>query len=186
MKPLTFVGFLKRYVQELSSQKTANVRKLAKDAVDKSPRLRAPLLLFLFLTHSPDSSERLLHGFAKLSLQYRCLEKYGSPEQLLISLENKTADLPEEFLKAYRSYCSVRDRSANEQRTKALMRQRILKLQVEKQVTDYRLYTALHLNAGNFSAFMRQQKLDRLSLDKARQMLFFLESHDTTSDLSVK
>lgn len=186
MKPLSFAGFLKKYVQELSEQKTVSVRKLAKTAEEERPRLREPLLMFLFLTHTPESAERLLRGFPKLSSQYRHLNAYNSQSQLLDALEDKTANLPENFLKAYRSYRSVRDRFQNEQRTKAFMRQRILKLQVEKRVTDYRLYTALRLNPGNFSAFMRQQKLDRISLDKTRQMLSFLESHDTSSGLSVK
>lgn len=177
MKPLSFAGFLKKYVQELSRMNTISVRKLAKAAEEESPRLREPLLLFLFLTHAPDSAERMLLGFKKLSLQYSHLKEYGSAELLLRSLEDKTAKLPENFMKAYRSYRSVRDRLKNEQHTKALMRQRILRLQAEKRVSDYCLYTALRLNAGNFSALMRQQKLDRLSLDKARQVLSYLESN---------
>lgn len=177
MKVLSFVGFLKKYVQELSGQKTVSVRKLAKDAEFDSPRLREPLLLFVFLSHEQASASRLLEGYPKLSKLYRQLCEAQSPDMLLSDLESGTNGLPEGFLKVYRSYHSVRNRSKNEMETKRLMRQRILKLQAEKKVTDYRLYTTLHLNAGNFSAFMRQQKLDRLSLNKARQMLSFLESN---------
>lgn len=186
MKPLTFAGFLKKYVQELSGQKTVSVRKLAKAAELKSPRLREPLLLFLFLTHTSDSAEHLLQGHPKLFAQCGSLKAYRSAEHLLKSLENCTADLPEGFLKAYRSYRSVRDRCKNEQWTKSLMRKRILQLQAEKHVTDYRIYTALRLNPGNYSAFMRQEKTDRLSLDKARKMLSYLENSSEPPTTNLK
>lgn len=186
MKPLTFAGFLKKYVQDLSGMATLNCRKLAKAAEVESPRLREPLAMLLFLTHSPEACRKALRGCSKTSVQFNYLNAFQSVDDLFDAMENQTAELPERFLKAYRSYRSVRDRNKNEQWTKSLMRKRILKLQAEKHMTDYRIYTALRLNPGNYSEFMRHQKLNRLSLSKVRRILFFLENAGESFDEITK
>ena len=56
------------------------------------------------------------------------------------------------------------------------MKRKIALLQIEKQITDYRLYTDLHLNAGNFNAFMKHDCLDKLSLENTRKVLMHLEN----------
>ena len=45
MRKLTFEGFLKQYVAELSGVQTASVHKLA-DCLSKNPRLKEPLFLY--------------------------------------------------------------------------------------------------------------------------------------------
>ena len=45
MRKLTFEGFLKQYVAELSGVQTASVHKLA-DRMAKNPRLKEPLFLY--------------------------------------------------------------------------------------------------------------------------------------------
>ena len=45
MRKLTFEGFLKQYVAELSGVQTANVHKLA-DCMTENPRLKEPLFLY--------------------------------------------------------------------------------------------------------------------------------------------
>ena len=45
MRKLTFEGFLKQYVAELSGVETASVHKLA-DRMAENPRLKEPLFLY--------------------------------------------------------------------------------------------------------------------------------------------
>ena len=45
MRKLTFEGFLKQYVVELSGVQTASVHKLA-DCMTENPRLKEPLFLY--------------------------------------------------------------------------------------------------------------------------------------------
>ena len=45
MRKLTFEGFLKQYVAELSGVQTASVHKLA-DCMAENPRLKEPLFLY--------------------------------------------------------------------------------------------------------------------------------------------
>ena len=45
MRKLTFEGFLKQYVAELSGVQTASVHKLA-DCLNENPRLKEPLFLY--------------------------------------------------------------------------------------------------------------------------------------------
>ena len=46
MRELTFVGFLSRYVRELSMSGTNSISKLAREAATNNYRLREPLLLY--------------------------------------------------------------------------------------------------------------------------------------------
>ena len=50
MRELTFEGFLRRYVRELSAQDTLDVSKLAQEAQQEKPRLREPLFLYAMET----------------------------------------------------------------------------------------------------------------------------------------
>lgn len=50
MRALTFLGFLKSYVRELSLSHSTGVRVLAKEAVERNPRLRELLYLYALLT----------------------------------------------------------------------------------------------------------------------------------------
>ena len=49
MRELTFVGFLSRYVRELSMSGTNSISKLASEAATDNYRLREPLLLYALL-----------------------------------------------------------------------------------------------------------------------------------------
>ena len=57
MRELTFVGFLSRYVRELSMSGTNSISKLAREAATNNYRLREPLLLYALST---DNSALLL------------------------------------------------------------------------------------------------------------------------------
>ena len=50
MRELTFPGFLKSYVRELSLTHSTGVRVLAKEAAERNPRLREPLYLYALFT----------------------------------------------------------------------------------------------------------------------------------------
>jgi hypothetical protein len=178
MRVLTFEGFLKKYINELSYSKSNRLTRLATEAAEQNPRLREPLLLFTCLTHSQESAQQLLAKNESMKIDYNhFFAQYQSSEKLLESLKTGDNELPDTYKKVFKSYLSVRNRFQSDNHTKSLMKAKIQKLQEEKNVTDYRLYTDLHINPGNFNAFMKHDRLDRLSLEKAQSILRHLETY---------
>jgi len=95
------------------------------------------------------------------------------------ALINDDPALGAEYRKVYKSYLSVRDKKKNENQTKALMRGKILRLQNEAGVSDYRIYKDLNLNQGNLHAYLKHGDCSKVSLDTARKTVDYLESLDT-------
>ncbi len=107
---------------------------------------------------------------SKLSNRY-------SLAQMLLLLENQSHELPEGYLKVWRSYCSVRDAALADNDTKELIHRRVLELQEKKKLTNYRLYTDLKLNPGNVNAWLKHNDSSKMSLDCARQIYKYAKSY---------
>ena len=175
MRKLTFEGFLKQYVAELSRVQTASVHKLA-DCMTENPRLKEPLFLYA-LTF--DKVELLLRYTANstIAAEYEQLFNLYSLEQMLVLLEKQSLELPEGYLKVWRSYCSVRDAVLADNDTKEMIHRRVLELQQKKKLTNYRLYTDLKLNPGNVNAWLKHNDSSKMSLDCARQIYKYAKSY---------
>jgi len=169
MRKLTFEGFLKQYVAELSGVQTASIHKLA-DCLSENPRLKEPLFLYALAF---DKVELLLRYTANstIAAEYEQLSNLYSLEQMLVLLEKQSSELPEG------SYCSVRDTSLADNDTKALIHRRVLELQQKKKLTNYRLYTDLKLNPGNVNAWLKHNDSSKMSLDCARQIYKYAKSY---------
>jgi hypothetical protein len=174
VRELTFGGFLKQYVRALSLADTGNLYKLAAEAASANPRLREPLLLYALFS----GKEKILLTATKspeLRGEYvDILERYDR-QAMLQSLQSGESLLPERYERVYRSYFSVKNRSKNTAHTKALMRNRIMRLQREKNITNYRLYTDLRVNPGNMNAFIKHGNCSKVSLEIARRAITYLE-----------
>ena len=175
MRKLTFEGFLKQYMAELSGVQTASIHKLA-DCLSENPRLKEPLFLYaltynkvnLLLRYTANST--FVAEYEKLSNRYLL-------EQMLLLLEKQSPELPEGYLKVWRSYCSVRDSALADNDTKELIHRRVLELQQKKHLTNYRLYTDLKLNPGNVNAWLKHDDSSKMSLDCARQIYRYAKSY---------
>ncbi len=107
MRKLTFEGFLKQYVTELSGVQTASVHKLA-DCMAENPRLKEPLFLYALAFDKVDLLLRYTVTSAVVAEYEQLFNRY-SLAQMLLLLEKQSPELPEGYLKFWRSYCSVRD-----------------------------------------------------------------------------
>ena len=168
MRKLTFEGFLKQYVAELSGVQTASVHKLAA-CLNENPRLKEPLFLYAL---AYDKVDLLLHYTANSTVvaEYERLSNRYLLAKMLLLLEKQSPELPEGYLKVWRSYCSVRDAALADNDTKELIHRRVLELQQKKKLTNYRLYTDLKLNPGNVNAWLKHNDSSKMSLDCARQI----------------
>jgi len=175
MRPLTFPGFLKSYVQELAGSKTVSMCKLATMAKSSNPRLREPLALYAHATGKTESLFKAARDYAEFQEALQLLRRYEWSE-LLEMLKAQDARIPDRYLRVYQSYCSARDRYKSEVHTKQLMHRRITALKQQKSVSNYRIYTTLGLNPGNVNAFLKHGDTSKLSLSTARKTLAFLDS----------
>ena len=168
MRKLTFEGFLKQYVAELSGVPTAGIHKLVA-CLNENPRLKEPLFLYALAF---DKVDLLLRYTEKSTVvaEYEWLSDRYSLAQMLLLLENQSPELPEGYRKVWRSYCSVRDSALADNDTKELIHHRVLELQQKKKLTNYRLYTDLKLNPGNVNAWLKHNDSSKISLDCARKI----------------
>ena len=178
MRVLTFPGFLGQYVHALSLSGSKSLYKLAKEAASSNPRLREPLFLYALFS---DKSHVLSAAARSLPVVREYEELLGryDKESMESALINDDPALGVEYRKVYKSYLSVRDKKKNENQTKALMRGKILRLQNEAGVSDYRIYKDLNINQGNLHAYLKHGDCSKVSLDTARKTVDYLESLDT-------
>lgn len=175
MRKLTFEGFLKQYVAELSGVQTASVHKLA-DCLRENPRLKEPLYLYALAYGKMNLLLRYTKDTVHLA-EYERLSSSCPLKQMLTLLENQSPELPEGYLKVWRSYCSVRDAVLADNDTKELIHRRVVEIQQKKHLTNYRIYADLKLNPGNVNAWLKHNDSSKMSLDCARQIYKYAKSY---------
>lgn len=176
MRALTFSGFLAQYVKQLAAEETNSLYKLAAEAGSNNPRLREPLLLYAVYTQK----EKVLLQATKepnLRMEYQRMVTLYSADMMTEMFEQASPELPAEYHKVWRSYQSRRNRGQVDEHTKELMRLKVKRLQAQKGVTNYRIYTDLKLNPGNLNAWLKHGDGDKVSLETARRTLRYVENH---------
>ena len=175
MRELTFLGFLTRYVRQLSMSDTNGLYKLAEETSTNNPRLREPLFLYALYAQKTDlllqaTKDVELHQYYQTMLNAHSLETMNRAFTL------HSLDLAEEYHKVWKSYLNVKNRNQADNHTKELMRNKVKRLQEQHKVTNYRIYTDLKLNPGNLNAWLKHGDCDKVSLDVARQTLHYVEN----------
>ena len=168
MRELTFPGFLKSYVRELSLSHSTGVRVLAREAAERNPRLREPLYLCALFTGQIVLLQKSVRG-TTLAAVYAGLS--DEPTEIEKQLRAEPSELPEAYGKVWHSYLVYKKRGKRDEETKELMRQQIVQLQAERGVSNYRLYTSLGLNPGNLNTWLKHGDGKKVSLKTARAVL---------------
>ena len=175
MRKLTFSGFLTEYVRSLSKAGTTSVFVLAREAAGDNPRLREPLLLYALACGKKELLLRAAKRFGLESSYEPSLSVLGKHNVEFILQKNL---LPEGYQKVWRSYLAKKNSHYTDDETKELMRSRIIRLQKERNVTNYRLYTDLKMNPGNLNAWLKHGDGNKISLDRARDVLRYLSENN--------
>ena len=165
MRKLTMIGFLSKYVQELADTNTLNVRKLYSIVESGNYRLREPLFLYCYYNKKADILTKYQNAADRE--EFLAIIK-------IIESGNLTALLPNyaKVFKAYDYQCGKHD---NEIRVKSLMAKKITRLQAEKGISSYRVYTDLRINSGNYDSFIKGRDYSKIRLDKCREIVNYLE-----------
>lgn len=174
MRKLSFEGFLREYLRTLSGNQSLSIRKLTRLAEQEIPRLREPLFLYAFYCGKTELLLQAVRG-TKLEKPYHKLFDTYDATTIIFALQDKSSALPAAYHKVWRSYCSAAQHVQTDDQMKELMRKRILALQKEYRVTNYRLYTDLHLNPGNLNAWLKHGDPAKISLDSARRVMSYLQ-----------
>ena len=174
MRRLTFKGFLESYVKYLAAEDTVDLTRLA-SLLPGEPRLAEPLVLWAVVTGRGARLAALLEE-NPLAPEVRAVERLAEAGRLEETLAAAGPELRPEYAKAWRSYVSRRDAASRDARLKLEARERVLALEVVKGVTRYRMAKTLGLNPGNLNAFLVQGNASKLSLDKAFQLVRYLEA----------
>jgi hypothetical protein len=175
MRALTFAGYLKSYVPYLAETNSLAMSRLLKVAADE-PRVTEPLLLMATVTGRSSELARRLYDTPELLEELRLLETLMQSGKLETALETEDPRLREEYTKTWRSYVARRDAPQRDARLKHVARERALALEATRKVTRYRMAKDLGLNPGNLHAFLSQEKVDKLSLDRAHELVEYLEA----------
>ena len=167
-------------VIDLQKKETAraSMRKMVNHLLKKYkyPRLKEPLFLYALAFDKVDLLLRYTATSA-VAAEYEQLSNRYSRAQMRLLLEKQSPELPESYLKVWRSYCSVRDAVLADNDTKELIHRRVLELQQKKKLTNYRIYTDLKLNPGNVNAWLKHNDSSKMSLDCARRIYKYAKSY---------
>lgn len=175
MRELSFNGFLRKYIDELSYQGGENLCKLALEADTRNPRLKEPLVLYAYFVKDSITVKR---QFSDSTLYYDyCEFSTNYPEPKLAMEYLKRGSIPDSYQKVYRSYVSRRDRQKYDNEFKESLRVEIQTALRDKNVTAYELLQvqSLELNKGNFYAFLRG-KTNSMSTNDVYRVLKYLKN----------
>ena len=95
---------------------------------------------------------------------------------MLQALKENDPALSAEYRKVWRSYLAQKNRNKTDAQTKELIRQRILSMQKEKGVSNYRIYKTLGLNPGNINDWLKNGAGEKVSLAVARKAFEFMQN----------
>ena len=175
MRELTFSGFMKKYVAELSAGHTTAIYKLVREAVTQNARLKEPLYLY---AASNGHLRTLLAASKKTALYEEYLTLYNAftyPE-LLQELKKETGELAEGYRKVWRSFCSVKGKVARDERVKTMMAMKIKQLQLDRKISTYRICKDLGLNNANVNHWLKNGCNGKVSMDTARSVLQYVDN----------
>jgi hypothetical protein len=164
MRELTFKGYLQQQLCELSGLNSKSLYKFAKLS-ENNARLRDVLCLFLNYYVDEKLKNQLCRRFPNLLKGCELLHD--------VSLGHFD-DLLSEYRTIYENYLNNKNSKENEEKIKFLMQKRIVEVQAEKGITNYRIYKALNLNPGNVNAFLKKGDTGKVGLDTARRILAYV------------
>lgn len=170
MRELTFQGFLKNYIKELSISNSLDFNKLVLE-IQKNPRIKEPLYLYSIVSNKQTKLKQLLEN----NIDYNNFMQMLINHNLYDLLDSNRSKLKIEYIKVWKSYLSKRNRPQSINHTKELILNKVNEYKKLKNISNYRIYTDLKLNNGNINAWLKNGECDKVSLETARKVLKYLE-----------
>lgn len=161
MNQITFNNYLKDYLRMVSQKHTLSVHTLFKHS-KKNVRIIDPLILYCVYNNKTD----VLNKYTK---------EYMHLYERILNCNYDFSEFDDfYFEKIYDSYLHTINRVNYDKDIKAKIREQILALQKEKNVSNYHIYNSLNLNHGNINAFLKNNDTSKLSLETAKRIMYFV------------
>lgn len=159
MNRLTFEGYLKNVIKSITGTSSFNMRELSVKC-NRRPELLEPLALYAVLT----GRSELCRKNDKVYNECLRLKSSRSIRKISPVYEN-----------IYKGYNAAKNQVKTDNQIKSKFRNRIIAMQKEKSITNYRIYTDLNLNHGNVNSFLKNEDYNKLSLETVRRIWKYLE-----------
>ena len=158
MNNLTLIGYLKKQIKN-NGCGSLSISKLSSYSLEHNELLHH-IALYAYLTDK-------IHLCGKNeALCMECMKIKNN--------ENYIRDC-KEYAGIYDAYKEEIGEFKKEDEFKAKIRKRILELQKEKSISNYRIYTDLGLNPGNVNSFLKNGDYRKLSLNIVRRIWKYVE-----------
>lgn len=158
MNNLTLIGYLKKYLKNNGCD-SLSISRLSSYSLEHE-ELKYHIALYACLTDK-------MHLCGKNEALYmECIRIKNN--------ENYMKDY-KEYAEIYDAYKEETGEFKKEDEFKAKIRKRILELQKEKSISNYRIYADLGLNPGNVNSFLKNGDYRKLSLNIVRRIWKYVE-----------
>ena len=171
MRELTFKGFLKLYVKELSRGNTVNIQALVSEVETGNHRLCAPLVLYAV---SADKKAAMLRSLGQSPAS-------GEMREMLNTFKGEGAeqrldaeDLSSEYRKVFEAYKIAKQAPERDMELKKAMREKVLQMMASSRCTKYRIYTDLKLNPGNVNSWLKNGDGTKVSYKSAKLIMDYV------------
>lgn len=178
MRYLTLKGFLANYLSYVSEKGDRSVTKLSKELFGGNTKLKEPLMIYAMLTQKKESLQKLLTKNPLLAKEF--LQHFSNlyfEKNIEEALSEKPSSLPKQYTDLYERFLKARNKIKTEDKTKLLLRSYIEMYKKQYGITNYRIYTDLKLNGGNFNDFMKNGNMDKLSLEDVKWTVEYLKTY---------
>ena len=162
MRKMGFVGFLKKYISDVSGVNSLSIHKLVKLS-KKNHRLFDSLLLYCVITNRKE-----------LFNKYTNNQFYTLVEELKRDNFLDERFLDYDFKKIWEAYLTSNKRIDYENEFKSKLRESILEKMKANKISKYRVYTDLKLNPGNVNDYLTNGNCKKVSLDVGKSIYHYV------------
>ena len=175
MRRPNFVGWVSRELRYLSGENTLNLRRLAFLAQNNVPRLWERLVFYTIATCRVDRLKTFLYRDDLAAELDEICEKVGSAN-FNDPCSAEHLQLPPRYDKVLLSYKAAYRKIDARNASKMLRWEKSVEIQKKKGVSNAQICQALGLDAGNINAYLKYAQIDRVSLEKATDIMKYLYS----------
>jgi len=173
MRRPNFKGWVSRELLNLSEENTLNLRRLAFLAQNKTPRLRERLVLYAIETGQAERLRCFLYKKEMID-ELKTLDKVLKGKNLNDPDIFQSIQISDRYKKAFLSYKAAYEKNDARNESKKLRWEKSVELQKRKGISTAQICSALGLDTGNISAYLKRADIDRISLEKATDIMKYL------------
>ena len=175
MRRPNFKGWVSRELTYLSGENTLNLRRLAYLAQSRIPRLWERLALYAIGTGKTQRLKDYLYRAEKIEELNTLASKFEGMDFNDPEIAHRV-QMPDRFKKALLSFKAAYEKVDTRNESKKLRWEKSVELQKKKGISTTLICKALGLDVGNISAYLKHAAIDRVSLEKATDIMKYLNA----------